>query len=188
MKRNFSKVLCMLLVCSFIFSFLPQAMAGNYNHNSLVNGIYSDLSTACNIVSCGRVYYEIQNARPYLKHAQRLLKKNGVLRCFSNKLDREIDDAKMEILWNNRQNAINHINLAMRIVESANTNECSRSSQNTRTSYRRSATGALIAAPVAVGLGTILVRFFRGFNWGQVSGTSTRIGRPNLPGSIVPVP
>lgn len=187
MKRNFSRVLCLLLACSFILSSFPQAMAGYYSQSDLVNGIYSDLNAACNIVASGRAYTEIQIARPYLKHAQRLLQKQGVSHCFERRLDRVIDNAKMEILWNNRQNALDNISMAMRIVENSNSNSCSQNnhSRYNNNSHRRTAAGALIAAPVAIGLGTVLARFFRGFNWGQVSGTPTRVNMPNIPGSVI---
>ncbi len=193
MKRNFSKVLCMLLACSFVLSSFTQAFAGHYSHNNLVNTIYSDLNSACNIVSGGQSYTEIQNARPYLKHAQRLLSKQGVSNCFDRKLDRVIDNAKMEILWNNRREALDSISHAIRLVERINSNACSQNNGYQNNSYsnhshrRSSAAGALIAAPVAVGLGAVLVNFFRGFNWGQVSGTPSRVAMPNLPGSVIRV-
>lgn len=184
MKRNFSKMLCLVLICSFIFSSLPGAEAG---YNNLVNAIYSDLNSASNIVCGGYAYTELQNARPYLSHAERLLNKNGVSACFDHRLRRVIDQAKMEILWNNRQDALDRINTAIRMVE--NGTRGNNQSTNNHTSYRgRTAAGALIAAPVAIGIGAVLARFFRGFNWGQVSGgISTRINRPNLPGNIVVV-
>ncbi len=188
MKRNFSKVLCLVIICSFVFSSLPQAFAGYYSQNDLINAIYSDLNNACSIVAGGRAYTEIQNARPYLKHARRLLKKQGVSHCFDRRLDRVIDNAKMEILWNNRNEALERINLAMRLVENRTGNGCSqRNSYNNGRSNGRTAAGAIIAAPVAVGLGALLVNVFRNFNWGQVSGTSTRVRMPNIPGSVVPM-
>ncbi len=192
MKRNFSKVLCLVLICSFVFSSLPQLFAGYYSQNDLINAIYSDLNSACNIVASGRAYTEIQNARPYLKHAQRLLKKQGVSHCFDHRLDRVIDNAKMEILWNNRHEALQRINLAMRLVENCNANACSQNNHYRTPHHRghsagRTAAGAVIAAPVAVGLGALLVNIFRNFNWGQVSGTSTRVRMPNIPSSIVPI-
>lgn len=164
-------------------------MAGYYSQSDLVNGIYSDLNAACNIVASGRAYTEIQNARPYLSHAQRLLKKQGVSHCFERRLDRVIDSAKMEILWNNRHEALDSINRAMRIVEKSNNNSCSQNhhSHHNGHSHGRTAAGALIAAPVAMGIGAVLVRIFRGFNWGQVSGTPTRVNMPNLPGSVIMV-
>lgn len=192
MKRNFSKVLCLVLICSFVFSSLPQLFAGYYSQNDLINAIYSDLNSACNIVASGRAYTEIQNARPYLKHAQRLLKKQGVSHCFDHRLDRVIDNAKMEILWNNRHEALQRINLAMRLVENCNANACSQNNHHRTPHHRghsagRTAAGAVIAAPVAVGFGALLVNIFRNFNWGQVSGTSTRVRMPNIPSSIVPI-
>ncbi len=194
MKPVFNRIVCVLLVCSFVFSFLPVASAGHYSHNDLVNAIYSDLNSACNIVASGRGYTETQNARPYLSHAQRLLKRHGGCNCFDSRLDRVIDNAKMEILWNNRHEALDRINIAIRMVENTCHRNCSANRgwssrhNHTGSAIRRSATaGAIIATPVAVGLGAVLVRFFRGFNWGQVSGTPTRVPRPNLPGSIINV-
>ncbi len=187
MKRNLSKVLCLVLICSFVFSSLPQLFAGYYSQNDLINGIYSDLNNACNIVASGRAYTEIQNARPYLKHAQRLLKKQGVAHCFDRRLDRVIDNAKMEILWNNRHEALERINLAMRLVENHSNSNCSQNSYNNGRSAGRTAAGAVIAAPVVVGFGALLVNIFRNFNWGQVSGTPTRVRMPNLPTSVVPM-
>lgn len=192
MKRNFSKVLCLVLICSFVLSSLPQLFAGYYSQNDLINAIYSDLNSACNIVASGRAYTEIQNARPYLKHAQRLLKKQGVSHCFDHRLDRVIDNAKMEILWNNRHEALQRINLAMRLVENRNANTSSQNNRHRAPYHRnhsagRTAAGAVIAAPVAVGLGALLVNIFRNFNWGQVSGTQTRVRMPNIPTSVVPM-
>ncbi len=185
MKRNFSKVICLMLISSFIFSFFPAAEAG-YCHNNLINAIYSDLNSASNIVCNGYAYTELQNARAYLSHAQRLLSKNGVSNCFDHRLNRVIDKAKMEILWNNRQDAQDRIHTAIRMVENVNTGNAGH--QNHNGSFGRTAAGALIAAPVAISLGAVIARIFRGFNWGMVSGgTPTRINRPNLPGSIITV-
>jgi hypothetical protein len=48
-----------------------------------------------------------------------------------------------------------------------------------------SGTGAaMIAAPVAIGIGAALVGLFRHFNWGY---TRTRVSPPRLPATIVPV-
>ncbi len=185
MKRNFSRVLCLMLISSFILSCFPAAEAG-YCHNNLINAIYSDLNSACNIVGSGYAYTELQNARPYLSHAQRLLNQNGVSRCFDHRLHRVIDKAKMEILWNNRQDALDRIHTAIRMIERVNTGNAG--NQNHNSSFGRTAAGALIATPVAIGLGAVIARIFRGFNWGRVSGgTPTRINRPNLPGSIITV-
>jgi hypothetical protein len=181
MKPNFCRVLSVLLVCSFVFSSFSPVFAGNYQSNCPMNKIYSSLHTAYNIVKGGMLYTDIQNARPYLSHAQRQLKNLNCSRHHGRKLNREIDRAKTEILWNNRQDALARISCAIRMVENMHgqTSQAGHYNHNAR-----SGAGILIAAPVAIGLGALLAGIFNGFNWG---GMNSRVTPPNMPGSVVPV-
>ncbi|MBU1106638.1 MAG: hypothetical protein KKB51_08240 [Candidatus Riflebacteria bacterium] len=183
MKRNYSKVLSVLLICSFVLTSFSQVFAGD-NGYSCLNQIYSDLNTAYNIVNGGNFYTETQNARPYLSHAQKLLKRQPCARHLARSLDREIDKAKTEILWNNKHDAIARISCAIQMVENMNSRGTGSTQTNQHTNSSNSGAGSLIAAPVAIGLGAILVGIFKGFNWGY---SRTRVTPPRLPTSVVPV-
>ncbi len=177
MKYNFNQVISVMLLCSvFLTSFAPLS-ANCQNNSNLINGIYSNLSTACNIVAGSRIYTDLQNARYYLNQAQRLLKKNCVAHYFDRNLNRTIEKAKTQILWNDRSDALEYINRAMRIVENgAGKARQSHTGNNASTS---SFNPAVVAVPAAIGLGALLARLF--------GGVSTRIPMPNIPGSVVRV-
>lgn len=189
MNRNFARVVSLFLVCSFVFSVCLPLSAGNCGLNNQINAVYSDLTTAADIVANGQIYIEIQNARPYLSHAQRLLKKHRISRFFDHKLDRVIDKAKTNILWNDRSDALGYINSAIRMVRAGAGSVCSGQSNGKNTVVNSvngsgAGAGALIAAPIAIGIGAVLVNIFRNFGWG---GFGTRIRMPGIPGSVVTV-
>ncbi|MFZ5950011.1 MAG: hypothetical protein ACOYXC_04875 [Candidatus Rifleibacteriota bacterium] len=176
MKYSFYRVLSVVLVAAMTFSFSAPVFAG-YEQNNLINTIYSNLSTAHNIVAGSRIYTELQNARMYLSQAQRLLKKSGLVRCFDYRLMRCIDKAKTQILWNDRADALEHIAAAMHIVENGAGNICPSSSGNH--SSGNSGLGLVVAAPVIFGLGALIANLF--------GGISTRIPMYNVPGSAIRV-
>ncbi len=185
MKRNRSKVLSIILLCSFVFSSFAQVYAGEGNCG-VANRVYTDLNNAYNIVNSGQFYTDIQNARPFISHAQRLLKRQACSGYNVRKIDRILDKAKTEILWNNRHEAMSHISCAMRMVEGVSYgNSGSQGSQSYNNGYRAGSTaaGAIIAAPVAIGLGALFAGLFSG-NWGYIR---TRVSPPRLPTSVVPV-
>jgi len=185
MKRNSSRILSIVLLCSFVLSSFTQVFA--YGNDCSVNRIYTDLNTAYNIVNSGSFYTEIQNARPYISHAQKLLKRMPCSSHQTRKLDRVMDKAKTEILWNNKNDALNKIGCAMRMVENLSGGNSSNQGGHyygNSNSSNSGAGAALIAAPVAIGLGAILAGIFSGRNWGYIR---TRVSPPRLPTSIVPV-
>jgi hypothetical protein len=189
MKRNFFRSLCIIMVAVFVLNSLTPAMAwwgdDNYSYSELVNGIYSHLCSARNIVANSMVYMDTQNARWHLKKADKLLNKRDIDRYFDRRLDRVIDKAKMEILWNNKYEALGHINHAMYIVEGGSYNVPMQKGGSANSSASGSAsTGAIVATAGAVGFGALLAGIFGGFNWG---GFSTNIPMPNVPGSAVRV-
>ncbi|HAE37388.1 MAG TPA: hypothetical protein DCG57_01980 [Candidatus Riflebacteria bacterium] len=185
MKRNYSKVLSIVLICSFVLSSFTQVFA--YGNDCSVNRIYNDLNNAYNIVNSGRLYTDIQNARPYISHAQKLLNRMPCSSHNTRKIDRVMDKAKTEILWNNKHDALNQIGCAMRMVEnlSGSNSNSQGGHYNGSSNSSNSGTGAaMIAAPVAIGIGAALVGLFSHFNWGY---TRTRVSPPRLPATIVPV-
>lgn len=182
MKRKYSKVLSVILLCSFVFSCFTQVYAGEGSCNA-INRAYTDLNTAYNIVNSGSFYTEIQNARPFLSHAERLLKRNACSSFNVRKITRVIDKAKSEILWNNRNEALGHIGCAMRMVEGMGNSSNQGNQSYNNGHHTGSAVGAIIAAPVAIGLGALFAGLFSG-NWGYIR---TRVSPPRLPTSVVPV-
>jgi len=165
-----------------MFSCFTQVIAGE---GYCLSNIYSSLNTAYNIVNSGSFYTEIQNARPYLKHAEKLMKRQACSRNKTRKISRIIDKAKTEILWNNREEALAHIAHAMNLVENMGNCGC-RGNSSYDNGHRAGtvAAGAIIAAPVAIGIGALFAGLFNGFNWGYIR---TRVSPPRLPTTIVPV-
>lgn len=175
-----------MLICSFVFSFSAELFAGGNVSSSHINSIYWNLSSACNIVSGSQIYTDLQNARYYLSQAQRLLRKNGTYKCFDHRLMRTIEKAKTQILWNDREDAVEYICRAMQIVEngagSCPDNSNQGKSGNSYSSYSGNSgysTGAMIAAPVVIGFGALLASWFGGFG--------NRIPMHNVPNSVIRV-
>ncbi|MBP7633102.1 hypothetical protein KBA41_02950 [Candidatus Ozemobacteraceae bacterium] len=166
MKSLFRTVCCFVLIASLLFQAAPQVLAQSCDVYAVLNGAHAALEEARCAIACSTGYASLQVATRYLDQARSIVGNYTFAGCYrhlASDLRRGIDKAKVQILWNDRGDALEIVVRLLRTVERAQANPSAHARNN------RSAAGALVAAPVAAGLGALLWGLFRGWNWGQVS-------------------
>lgn len=166
MKSLFRTVCSFILIASLLFQAAPQALAQSCDVHAVLNYAHAALEEARCAIACSTGYMSLQSATRSLDQARNIVGNDAFAGCYrrlASDLRRGIDKAKVQILWNDRGDALEIVLRLLRTVEQAQANPAAHARNN------RSAAGALIAAPVAAGFGALLWGFFRGWNWGQVS-------------------
>jgi len=164
-KSLFRTVCCFILIVSLLFQAAPQATAQSCDVYSVLNGAHAALEEARCAIACSTGYMSLQSATGYLDQAKRIVGNYAFAGCYSylaSDLRRGIDKAKVQILWNDRGDALEIVHRLLRTIESAQAHPAAHN-------RNRSSAGALVAAPVVAGFGALLWGLFRGWNWGQVS-------------------
>lgn len=185
MKSIFRTICCFALIASLLFQAAPQVMAQSCDVYGVLNGAHAALEEARCAISCSNGYMTLQAATRHLDYAGRLVGNYSFTSCYprlASELRRGIDKAKVQILWNDRGDALEIVHRLLRTVERAQANPASHTGRSSS-----SGAGMLVAAPVAAGLGALLWGLFRGINWGQVSTGGHGLNIPAVMGHANPV-
>ena len=169
MKRNI-RSLCCFLVVAMLLQVLPvqadQPCCPVYE--DVLNRIYAHLDEARGMLCNGCGFWNLQSATRRLARSHPFASRFPRL---ASEIHHGIDKARTQVMWNDASDALRAVYRTMGKIERALANPGSNRGGDTSIS-----TGALLAAPVAVGLGALLWGALRSWNWGMVS-TGGGLGR-----------
>ncbi|HOY66553.1 MAG TPA: hypothetical protein PLP29_06665 [Candidatus Ozemobacteraceae bacterium] len=182
MKSLFRTGWCLVLIASLVFQAAPQVFAQSCDVYGILNQIHANLEAARCTIAHGGGYMALQAANRPLDNVKSIAGSYPFARCYpglAGEIRRGADKAKLQLLWHDEGDALEIVNRLLGTVERAQANPAGHAGGRSR-----SGAGALVAAPVAAGLGALLWGLFRGWNWGMVSNGGNGFQLSNIRGHL----
>ncbi len=162
MKSMFRQLCCVCLVASLLLQVAPLAVAQAAKPAGPLSAVYNELLEARRILSEDAGAKQSQSAVPALDRAKRLVNERSFAKdfpCLAPDLRKGVEQARLKVLWNDRNEAIVIINRLLGLIDGMAKkpvpppqNPCGNGP----------GAGAMLGATLLAGMGALILLFFTG--------------------------